>query len=331
MKLSYSAVQKYIQCPRKYHLHYNLRIREEKMGSALLFGSAVDVALNALLEGKGDYLQVFMDHWLNAEINGTQTNLATSPNVIYYNGDFDPDVLLDSDIHVIFNYFKGLGYEFEQENLKKIHEELCQIKRDKQFGDDQKTIFNYISWYSLMRKGEMILDAYKEQIFPRIKRVIGVQKYFSVENEVKDELIGYIDMICEWEDGRIIRFDHKTSSSKYEESSVKESEQLATYVIATEDEFKEKTAGYIVFQKTIRKKKLPRVNIQVIIDEIPLELENKVLDEYDKSCQDIKDENFEQNLSSCTDSKGYKCAYYNLCHYQGDMTGLIKLEKRENK
>jgi hypothetical protein len=332
MKLSFSAVQKYIKCGKLYNLHYNHNIREKTKGSALLFGTAIDDALNVLLnEPKrpfNEILSAYKDKWSYQEINGVNEDLARSTNVVYYNGDFDVDVLNDDDIFIIFKELENLGYEFDHKNLEKLHNELTQAKRDKVFGDDEKKIFNFISWYSLFKKGEMILEAYKEQILPRIKRVISIQKYFSVKNEVEDELIGFIDMIAEWEDGRIIRFDHKTSSTKYKDESVKESEQLATYTIATEDQHKEKTAGFIVFLKTIRKKKLPRVQIQVIIDEVPIELENKVLDQYDEACQNIKNGVYNANLQSCEDERGFKCAYYKLCHQNGDMDGLIQLDKK---
>jgi hypothetical protein len=339
MRLSFSAVQKFIKCPKMYNLHYNLRIREKMMGSALLFGTAIDDALNVMLKDREapleNVLVAFGTKWAAQEVSGKLEPLATSHAVTYYNGDFDVDVLSDEDVFIIFENLKKFGYEFDHQNLDQLHKELCAAKREKRFGTDEKTIFNYLSWYSLLRKGEMILTAYREQILPRIKRVIDVQKYFSISNEVQDELIGFIDMICEWEDGRIIRFDHKTSAKKYKDNgigdnAVIESEQLATYTLATEEQWKEKTAGFIVFEKSIRKRD-PRVRIQVIIDEIPLTLEDKVLEQYDSACERIKNQEFPANLSSCEDEKGFRCPYYNFCHGNGDMTGLIKLDKSDKK
>ncbi len=332
LKLSFSAVQKFIQCPKKYNLHYNLKIREMTKGSALFFGTAIDEALNFLLmdpeRSLAASLEVFRDKWTRQEINGVQTALMTHPNVVFYNGDFDKDVLLDDDIITIFDRLRAEGFEFDHQNLEIIHKELCKAKKDKTFSEDDKLIFNYLSWFSLLRKGEMMITAYHAQVLPRIKRIIGMQKYFSIQNEVGDELIGFIDMIAEYEcdDGvvRLIRFDHKTSSTKYKDESVRESEQLATYTLATEEEFKEKTAAFIVMEKNIRKRD-PRVRITTIIDEIPSALEDKVLEQYDVACERIKNEEFPANLSSCEDEKGFRCAYYNLCH-KNDMTGLVKLD-----
>ena len=53
-RLSHSALEKYIGCPAQYKLHYIDRIRSHKLGSALIFGSSLDEALNRLLQTKMD-------------------------------------------------------------------------------------------------------------------------------------------------------------------------------------------------------------------------------------------------------------------------------------
>jgi hypothetical protein len=62
-KISYSAYKKYMSCPRMYQLHYEDRLRPTTTTSALVFGVAIDVALNALLTGKGDPLGVFQENF----------------------------------------------------------------------------------------------------------------------------------------------------------------------------------------------------------------------------------------------------------------------------
>jgi hypothetical protein len=48
-KISYSAWDKYLTCPKMYDLHYNKRLRPKGISSPLVFGVAVDEALNVLL------------------------------------------------------------------------------------------------------------------------------------------------------------------------------------------------------------------------------------------------------------------------------------------
>ena len=52
VKLSYTANAKYQLSPRAYYLHYLLKLREEKVGSALAFGNAMDLAINSMLKNK---------------------------------------------------------------------------------------------------------------------------------------------------------------------------------------------------------------------------------------------------------------------------------------
>lgn len=48
-KISHSAWVKYMTCPQLYNYHYNERLRPCKISSALVFGTAIDAALNHLL------------------------------------------------------------------------------------------------------------------------------------------------------------------------------------------------------------------------------------------------------------------------------------------
>jgi hypothetical protein len=66
MRLSHSAVEMLKQCSFKYKLHYIDRMRSKRVSSALVFGVALDEALNALLESKSlsQARLVFMAKWV---------------------------------------------------------------------------------------------------------------------------------------------------------------------------------------------------------------------------------------------------------------------------
>lgn len=180
--------------------------------------------------------------------------------------------------------------------------------------DKQKT------WTSLSRKGIILLEEFHEQIMPRIKEVVKVQINEVVKNDLGDELVVKTDFICRWEDDRIILFDNKTSSVKYEEDSVRKSEQLSIYYETLRIDYKIDAAGYIVIPKRINKKKLPRVDIKVIIDQIDQETIDSTLQAYDDVLAQIKSAAFPQNKKACIGKFG-KCDYYDLCH-NGSMKGL---------
>ena len=66
-KLSHSQVSRYGLCPKSYEFHYVRKIRTSVMSAALVYGSALDSALNQLLlpeENKGSPESVFESEFL---------------------------------------------------------------------------------------------------------------------------------------------------------------------------------------------------------------------------------------------------------------------------
>lgn len=62
-KISHSAWKKYLTCPKMYDFHYNHRLRPTGTTSALVFGTAIDEALNRMLLGAEGYLNTFQNHF----------------------------------------------------------------------------------------------------------------------------------------------------------------------------------------------------------------------------------------------------------------------------
>jgi hypothetical protein len=293
VQISFSANQKYQMSPRSYYLHYYLRLRPAITGSALVFGGAIDQGLNALLEKKENPEEHFIKAWSSQEINGELLDLSKTDKIKYSKSDFDFTILTDEDKGLI-----GAGATKE--------------------------------WVSLRRKGLMIIDAYREQVIPQIKEVVAVQKYVELKNETGDSLIGWIDFIATFDDGKTYIVDNKTTSIKYKPDSVAQSGQLATYFeAAKEQNIKVDGAAYIAIPKNIRKAKLPLIPIDVIKGEINEEILDKTFEEYDKTIHGIKMGEF-----ACTGCKEnvFGCVYRKFCDSGGlDTDGLIYVDKTERK
>ena len=178
------------------------------------------------------------------------------------------------------------------------------------------------SWISLREKGKIILEEFHAQLLPRIKRVIKVQLDDSIKNESGDELVVKADFICEWEDGRIILFDNKTSSVPYKDDSVQTSDQLGTYLEAFKEEYKVEACGYIVIPKKINKKKKPAIEIKVIIDQVKEEIVEQTFQDFQEVLDGIKDARFDKNWDNCMSKYG-KCPYYEYCRTK-DTKGLAE-------
>jgi hypothetical protein len=86
-RLSFSAREKYEQCPYKYYLHYVMKYRSSLQSSALYFGNALDLALNSLLEGRDDYHSVFDSEWSKYK----------DVTIEYYKSDLDVSLLTEEE------------------------------------------------------------------------------------------------------------------------------------------------------------------------------------------------------------------------------------------
>lgn len=300
VRLSHTAKEKYLASPRAYYYHYLLNLRAEVLGSPLFFGSLIEVGLDVLLKGGklADALTAYKKAFRMYEHNGVTIDLSSSPYVKYSKSDYDPDVFTDDELKAL----SGKPEKFK-------------------------------AYQSLVRKGEMLIEAYSQDILPKIKKVIDTQVYFAVPNGAGDEIIGYADLICEWEDGRILVPDHKTSAQAYPKDAVlteEKGKQTALYFEVLREKYSIDATGFFVLEKKIRKK-TPRARTQIIIDTPSEELIQKTFDEYDNVLYNIKQASFPCCSPKC-DVFGQSCPYKAYCATGGEnLTGLVKIDKTSKK
>jgi len=298
MKLSHSSCQKYLQCGYKWKLHYKDRLRSTKIGSALIFGNAVDNALNRLLldkkqnpdEDELEFMKetaedIFKKALRFVNINGQDVDILEVDSVDYYKSDYAAHIVTEED---------------QAEITEHGHEHFTSLKR----------------------KGLMIIEAYRNEIMPQIEEVFEIQKKVSLPDG-DDEFIGYIDVILSFVDepGKKYVVDNKTSSVKYKEDSVRTSEQLAAYSEYAQIDH----CAYIVCEKNIRKR-TPQVRINIIKDNISDETIDKVFDTLSETFYNIENNKFEKNWDSCWDY-GKKCDYFDYCR-NGIAKNLVDLKKK---
>lgn len=346
-KLSHSSLAKYLKCPESHRLHYKERLRPTVSSAALLFGSALDDAINVLLKKEDkDPMQVFASKWEKGFINNKLVSLPSSTQIVYAASDFDKDLMKDIDWQKLLMFAEHeLGLKIEDPVAYYNQCELSKkSKAYKQFPEEENKFLNYANWLSLYRKAEIILEAYKTEIVPKIVRVIDVQKKIELKSE-NDVIEGYIDFIAEWEDGTTRVFDNKSSSRLYDEDAVENSPQLALYAL---HEGLNK-AGFIVYLKSIQKNKVktcgvcghdgsesraktcnneikgkrcggewtetitPKAKIQVVLGDVNPKLEEAVLDNFNSVNKLIKENVYYKNTHACDDYYGGSCPYKALC------------------
>ncbi len=265
-KLSHSAREKYELCPYKYYLHYVMKYRSSLQSSALCFGNALDIALNALLENHNDFHFIFDHEWDKYK--------EQVDNIEYYKSDLDESLLTE---------------------------------------EERKLSSSMQSFISLRKKGHKLLDSYRDNIFPKIRKVISVQEELNLKGydeggeETSDTIYGKLDLIAmiENEEGQVVKalLDNKTTSEPYAKNSVQTKDQLALYASGFLDI---QWFGYL----TLNKKNF---KTQIILDKISEEKKEEVLNKFVQTLSRIKENNFDKNLKSCY-AFGRRCEFYTHCH-----------------
>jgi len=351
-KLSHSSVNMFSDCSYKWKLHYQDKLRGNTASAALLFGSAIDKAVENLVIHKdlNKAKSLFHNLWTDQEINGVKTNLQNNPDIVYANNDLDEELLPES-----LNEFESAF----RTTLSNVKERKNQVGFDN-LSVEEKIVYNSANWEIAKVRGELMLDVVSDSILPKITNVLSTQEKIDLVNADGDSVVGYVDMVASWEGEDVpIVFDFKTSTRAYEEDSVKTSPQLALYVHALSDKYKTRKAGFIVLSKQIQKnrKKVcskcgndgsggrhktcaaevdgkrcngewketinPKAKLDVIIDTIPNRLEDIVLENMDATNKMIKNGIFTRNLNACVKPYG-RCVYYEKCHKDTE-NGLIKV------
>lgn len=309
IRLSHSSLEKYHLCSERWRLHYQEGYRTNSIGSALFFGNAFG---SAVQEGAKNGLTIeetkilFDKYFKSMDFNGEIIDLENTDKTRYYKGDLKIEyVPLEIISTVDPKILEDLPSVFKLQNEGNLHY------------DYQKDL-NKLCWYSMKYKGHRLIESYYEKVIPRIKKVYEIEKPINLEtNDGSAHLIGFIDLIVDFEmdDGSVqkVLFDNKTASKPYSKNAIIEKQQLTIY------EYAENIGkvGYIVAIKDTFK-------IQILIGEIPIDIQEKYITIIDETLHNIKNNVFEKNPKSCR-AFGQICEFYDIC-FKSDDSKLIKKE-----
>lgn len=317
LKLSNTKRDKYIGCNARYNFHYNLKYRTKALSSALFFGVAVDEALNRmLLDKKDDHTEeekklmeltpeeTFIKYLSDVTHNNQRVHIPRFKHCVYAKADFDHTMLSEADLELI-----GHDLEYCKAHVEWYHAELK--KKDGKVTEAETNDFNLMNWYSLKRKGLMILETYREEIMPQIHKVYSIQERVNLPNGSGDIIDGVIDFVASFTDDpeTVYVVDNKTASQAYNQKKLTESDQLHLYAY-----YKELShIAYIVCEKGIRKRD-PRVRINILKGEVDEDFTDNLLDSYEDTLYNIREENFNPNFKSGCVFFYKPCEYYDLCH-----------------
>lgn len=325
-KLSNSGYNKYTQCPQLYKLHYIDRIRSTSTGAALAFGSAIDDALNALLEGsETDPYTVFDQSFSVLNINGVNEMVRSSTNITFNVKDWDFQLFTDEEMDGLLVECQALGYPGENVNglVRDLFKKAGRNEvRYNELTDKQKKCLALCCFESLTKKAGLMLDVYIEEILPILSEVSGVQKdlYSNGINgklDFKGKIDGYPDVMV---------IDNKTSKNKYLDNAVNDGHQLHLYSWFEQTD----QAAYIVLLKEISHyvRKPSKAKYQIIVGDVSERQKEDTALAMREVVQLIEKGPFPKNFNSCSKMYGKHCPYYNKCR-NGSMQGLVYLNKAD--
>lgn len=257
-RLSFSQISRYSTCPRSYKHYYIDRIREKTQSAFLSFGSAIDSALNAVLEDLKkngsvtcEYKANFDYTWNRVKIHDVDYEAQECTLIGYSKSDFQEEILSDGDIQLLDEKLLLLIPDKKVTSWKELKEELehkKSIRNVVPFPENEHRFLNLMNWVSMRQKAHLMLDAYVRDIVPEITQVIAVQKKVELKSDSDDTVIGYIDAIVKLKghDEPIV-LDNKTAAMPYDSEDVKFSHQLALYCYTLDI----KKAAYAVMLKNI--------------------------------------------------------------------------------
>lgn len=316
-KLSHSSVEIFKECGKKYQLQYKEKLRSEKTSSALLFGSAVDKALELGMQqfpncNKELMIAKFNECWTHAELNGKALDMTTTNLVTYSKFDYELDENPWISLHR-----KGLLMidAFLTEVIPNIREVLgTQIEIALQ-NDNGDTVVGFadaiVKWKGYDKP--IIMDIKTSgRLYPKNKVLISPQLTLykhSLSDKYNTDLAGYIVFVKTINKNPLkicTKCEHDGSATRHEKCNNEVNGKRCNGELT------------ITFH--------PKVNVQILIDKIDEKFEDELLNSYDNVNVEMQQENYNENWDSCYNVYG-KCQYYEYCR-SGDTTGLITVPSR---
>lgn len=348
--LSHSSYGKYVTCPKSFKFHYIDKLRPTLTPSHLIFGGAIDKALNALVDGLAE------DEI--AKILDKETDRLIDEDVEFFRADYDGELISEEQKKYLNEVCtKIAGVAIDADSLAPT----LLSRPNSTLSPKQRTVLALLCAESLQAKAALMIEAYRKQVLPKLK-VVTSQESVRWTDEHGNDFVGVLDLKGDIGHG-VMPIDNKTASRPYEQDAVGKSTQLAIYSSVTGHS----KAAFIVMDKTIRKNRIkiceecghdgtggrhktcdnvpdsigrcggawtetiqPEANIQIIVGDVNPRLQAMAREALSETAQAIKSNYFPRNLNACDNQYGRPCPYRNYC-WKDDASGLRLEPTKENK
>lgn len=303
IKISHSAYVKYLTCPYMYKLHYVDRLRPDEKSSNLVFGSAIDNAINELLENNKDPLEVF------------KADFTYEKNVDTYfePKDYQPEIFTEDQLenlkdkqlqYIMWANFRVKGRMLIEAFQKDILPHIKKVVAVQKETNDRPGFIDAI----------LELDGYDGPILCDLKTARRPYKYDQTDNSTQLSLYAAdqgIDRIAFLVLCKTIKIDKTCSKCGFDGSGRK---------------FKtcnNNVDGERCYGKWIMEPKPPET--QILVSDVNTILQQNVQDSISQCEAAVSKKQFHKNLNNCGAIYGKPCPYFNHC-YKNDNAGLTIVE-----
>lgn len=297
-KLSHSAITTYNECGFKYKLSYVDRMRPRQQKSSLLFGSAVDAAIEHALKdfplsSSREIKQIFLDKFTNVEINGEKVFAPTSELIKYSKKDESWESLKQRGLLLVDTFFKEIW-----PNIEKVYSVQEAISLENNAGDKVVGFSDAIlKWKGY--KQPIIFD-FKTAGMPYKPNAVKESEQLSLYKHALNEkyrtnTAGYIV------------FNKILNMNTVKTCSVCKNVATSSHKTCNKEIGSTRCNGAWIVTTN------PSIDVQVLIDDIDEKFEDGVLTRFDAVAQEMQAPSFDKNFKNCYGKYG-KCDFYDLCH-----------------
>lgn len=319
-RLSFSQISKWEFCNVAWKFHYVDRIRPTSIPSPLIYGSAIGKTFEYILKGGYEANKFFDEHWLAQEINGTHTILKDNPNIVYLKSDFDEELgsnayeSLRSKAHLMIQAFidKFLPLVTKLYSTEEMIELFSGEDSNIGYCDAVVDMVGYdtplvIDFKTTGRK-------YEEN---SVRESVQLGQYlYTLGDKYNTKLAGYVVFLKQIRKNRqkiCSICGHNGSGARF---------KTCNKELIDQDDLLQRCNGAWI--ETIH----PECDVQIIIDEIPLEFQEQVIDNIGIVNDKINTGEIVPNYKGCDDNGwGRPCEYRELCH-NNSLKGLVQLDAK---
>jgi len=295
-------------CGKMYDIHYNKRLRPKGTTSALLFGVAMDEALNALLLKTGDPVEVFKENF----------TYEMCKDIRWFKADLDPEILTEEQLNKVKGKSEGYitwacmrvkGRMLIEQYIEQIIPLITEV-HDVQLETTRPGFIDAI--LSLRGYGMVLIDHKTSSRYYKRDAVTSSSQLALYAKQTGLSKAGFIVL-------------HK----QINKNKVKTCRDCGSSTTTSHKTCNQTVAGVRChggFDILLN----PQALIQVIVDDIPVATQDAVEKSVQQTEKAIAAGSFPMNLNQCDNVFGRRCPYYDLCR-TGDKTGLEKAKERVKK